>query len=44
MEKAEQVYELLLLKFKTCFLDATEALQSRLNLVCQEALVSAQLM
>ena len=44
MEKAEQVYESLLLKFKTCFLDAIEALQSRLNLVCQEALISAQLM
>ena len=40
MEKTEQV---LLLKVKTCVLDA-ETLQSRLNLVCQEALVSAQLM
>ena len=41
MEKAEQVYELLLLKFETCFLDAIEAPQSRLNLVCQEDLHSS---
>ena len=44
MEKVEQVYELLPERVKTCFLNATEALQSQLNPVRREALVSAQLM
>lgn len=43
-EKAEQVYQLLHDRAKASFSEATQALQSRLNPVRREALVSAQLM